>query len=53
MKYETQSYYPVSPPEMPLDPEDLPENPEPTPLELPPQPDPNQQLKNEGEGGQE
>ena len=50
LKYETQTFYPVSPPELPADPEDLPGNPEPTPLELPPQPVVADPPQNEGEG---
>ena len=50
LKYETQSYYPVSPPEIPVDPEDLPGNPEPNPLDLPVMPEPVGEQVADGEG---
>lgn len=47
-KYESHSYFPVSPPAVPEDPEDLDEQPEPNPLEAPPKEEPA-----EGEGNKE
>jgi hypothetical protein len=48
-KYESTSYFPVSPPDVPTDPEDQEECPEPNPLEAPKQPEP----EGEGEGNKE
>lgn len=52
LKYETQAYYPVSTPEIPVDPEDLPESPEPNPLDMPEQPVPDKNIEGEGEANE-
>lgn len=51
-KYESQSYFPVSPPTVPTDPEDQEEQPEPNPLDAPVQDAPPVDGQNEGEGNE-